>query len=88
MKYADFRNVGSVVVKTAEGRAENLSKALADMGCKHPIKVEADPGLSDATIVAEWENGGFEIDIDAAARHAIDSLGRLTSQPAGKENQS
>lgn len=87
MKYADFSNVGAVVIKTAEGRGQDLSKALADMGCEHPIKVETDPDLSDSTIVAEWRNGGFEIDIDAAAKHAIDSLERFTSQP-GKENQS
>jgi len=71
---------GAIVVKTSAERVSDLEKAFASADSALSLRVEADPNMTGSVIAATWENGGLEMDLDAAASKVLDILDQYVSQ--------
>ena len=71
---------GMVVVKTSAERLEDVKAAFAGADDALSLRIEADTAMSGSVIAATWENGGLEMDLDAAASKVLDILDQYLSQ--------
>ena len=71
---------GGIVVKTSAERVGDLEEAFASTDSALSLCIEADPTMTGSVITATWENGGLEMNLDAAASKVLDILDQYVSQ--------